>query len=373
MKICPRCGNQNPNDAVYCKTCITPLQEQNLVFSTTEEEEQWNADREKKLNAIKAEDAKKRKRLMTVCFIVVIIIAAIAGSIYLAVAEKRAKEEKARKAEEERLAREDRWQKDIAAFLPKRAAWLEKAAKADPEVKNALGYMKGRNPAYPSLNDAIQAARCADVKLLYDMSKSKDSNIDWRNPEIMIAACKTPFCINVRFIHEQGGDVNAKDERNGTALMWACHSGNELEIVKYLVGKKADPNVQLQDGGESALMIASWQGKLEIVKCLARHGADVDAKDKDGWTALMWASSREKLETVKCLVSLGADVNAKNKAGWTALMWASSQGNLEIVKCLVGKGADVNLKNKDNKKALDYAENGSDIYKLLNTGRTVEK
>ena len=82
-----------------------------------------------------------------------------------------------------------------------------------------------------------------------------------------------------------------------------------------------------------------------FLNCLVENGIDVNAKDKDRNTALICASKNNNLEIVKYLVDVGADLNAEgghyNK---TALMYASENGRLEMVKYLVEKGADVNQK-----------------------------
>ena len=55
-------------------------------------------------------------------------------------------------------------------------------------------------------------------------------------------------------------------------------------------------------------------------RVLIDAGADVNAKEEDGWTALMWASRYGRTETVNLLIDAGADINIKNELGWTALM-----------------------------------------------------
>ena len=45
------------------------------------------------------------------------------------------------------------------------------------------------------------------------------------------------------------------------------------------------------------------------------------------------------LEKIKQLLENGADVNAKDKYGWTALRYASSWGHKEIVELLKSYGA----------------------------------
>ena len=61
-------------------------------------------------------------------------------------------------------------------------------------------------------------------------------------------------------------------------------------------------------------------------------------------------------EEVRQLIQDGADVNAKNKDGWTPLMIAvGNNPNPEVLKALLEAGADAKTKNNKDKTALDYA------------------
>ena len=61
------------------------------------------------------------------------------------------------------------------------------------------------------------------------------------------------------------------------------------------------------------------------------HGADVNAKNKDGSTALLFASFKGHLEILKYVVENGADLNAKNDKGDTGLIQGCHIGFYEIV------------------------------------------
>jgi ankyrin repeat protein len=120
-------------------------------------------------------------------------------------------------------------------------------------------------------------------------------------------------------------------------------------IIERYLGSGWDVNAQGEKYGRTALHLAAMNGHLEIVKLLLEHGADVNAKTKEGYgyTALHSAASNGHLEIVKLLLEHGADVNAKTKyGGYTALHSATMNGHLEIVKLLLEHGADVNAKTK---------------------------
>ena len=150
----------------------------------------------------------------------------------------------------------------------------------------------------------------------------------------------------------------------------ALKSNDTNRANSILKDGKAGINAK-DKNGNTALMLASSYGHLEIVKLLVESGADINAKNNDGDNSLMSffnspirysphsylgeAAIAVKYEGVKYLLENGADINSKDKYGNTALMRASEFGRLEIVKFLVENGANINIKNKKCKTALDLA------------------
>ena len=111
--------------------------------------------------------------------------------------------------------------------------------------------------------------------------------------------------------------------------------------------------------GSTALMEASAKNSSAVGQLLAK-GADVNARDKFGWTALMYATdsvTKDSADVVGQLLAKGAHVNVRNKDGMTALMYASWEGNAKVVKQLLAHGADVTMEDMDGWAALEYAEN----------------
>ena len=161
---------------------------------------------------------------------------------------------------------------------------------------------------------------------------------------------------------QRGGTIN-----NNNKLIQSSKFGNK-ETVEKLLKEGADVNAKNSEG-YTALELASRNGHTEIVSMLLEKGADVNAKTNEGITALIRASEKGHTETVARLLEKGADVNAKDSDGWTALMWASRNGHTETVTILLEEGADVNA--KDNyflgSTALDIAikKEHPEIVKLL--------
>ena len=85
-----------------------------------------------------------------------------------------------------------------------------------------------------------------------------------------------------------GVNVNASDDNGDTALMLAAYNGH-LDIVKLLCERRADVNA-VSDNRDFALTDACI-GKHEIVDYLLQRKANVNQKNNFGGTALSKATS----------------------------------------------------------------------------------
>ena len=170
-------------------------------------------------------------------------------------------------------------------------------------------------------------------------------------------------------IIDHGADVNATDNNNLTTLMLACQKGND-EIINLLFNARADPNIH-DTAGETLIHHAFAQGcSKETLQTIIKHGADVNATNKDNITALMLACKHSSEEAINILLDAGADPNIADTDGATWIHHAVAAGcNKKTLQTIIGYGADVNTTN--NLTALILAcrnENEELINVLLNAG-----
>jgi ankyrin repeat protein len=181
------------------------------------------------------------------------------------------------------------------------------------------------------------------------------------------------FYIEQKKIHP---DNPLSDKDGANALMRASHQGH-LDIVKYLIQKAlANINYQSKDGS-TALMWASRKQRMDVVKFLLENGANTQITDVDGWTALTASCRRGNLEAVKELVKFIKDINYReSKFKNTALMYACRYGCIDVVKFLVSLGANFEIPDHLNytclMRAVQYGHNNVVEY-LLSEGANYKK
>jgi ankyrin repeat protein len=82
-----------------------------------------------------------------------------------------------------------------------------------------------------------------------------------------------------------------------------------LSFVGRLLELGADPNYDAPDGFPPLIAVIDVDrpDKIEAMRLLLDHGADVGQRGINDWTALHYAVARRNLEAVRLLVERGAD------------------------------------------------------------------
>ncbi|XP_042238750.1 serine/threonine-protein phosphatase 6 regulatory ankyrin repeat subunit C-like isoform X2 [Homarus americanus] len=146
------------------------------------------------------------------------------------------------------------------------------------------------------------------------------------------------------------------------------------------------------DGSETTLKpihLATHRRRKHVLRALLAAGANVEAKDVNGWTTLHIATYKDNESCLKTLLDANADINSKGGGGVrplhhaaicnniravkqllrrelcdrhavdntvrTALHHATSNGSLEVTQHLVEAGLDLSAKDKLGQTPLDLA------------------
>ncbi len=164
----------------------------------------------------------------------------------------------------------------------------------------------------------------------------------------------------VKFLLDQPEtQPNRSDNKGNTPLLHAA--AGDLEMFKIVL---EHPRIDKRSTSKNkALMRASRNGSVEIVKCLL-HEEDVTVNEIDryGNTALLIAAQRGHFQTFKTLFeSPGVNKRAVNTDKRNSLMLASQKGHDSIVKFLLNHVDDIDLNAVDmsGNTALLWATKGT--------------
>jgi ankyrin repeat protein len=191
-----------------------------------------------------------------------------------------------------------------------------------------------------------------------------------------MTAARTGVLGPVKALLARGADVNARERRGQTALMWAAAEGH-APVVEALLEAGADFRTPLPSGF-TPLFFAVREGRTEVVRELLEAGANVNEAMQPkragaggkapsrGTSPLILAVENGHFELAVALLEAGADPNDQ-RSGFTALhtiTWvrkpnrgdgddgdpapigSGTLSSLEFVRKLVEHGADVNARLK---------------------------
>ncbi|HEY6343480.1 MAG TPA: ankyrin repeat domain-containing protein [Bryobacteraceae bacterium] len=200
------------------------------------------------------------------------------------------------------------------------------------------------------------------------------------------------------FLLSKDASPNAADV--GYAALHTAVLRGDVELVKTLLMYGANPNARITKGspitregedwilptplvGATPFFLAAKFLEIDVMRALAKAGADPLLGTADGTTPLMAASgvgwgggvdrrgrdtsgneatindSDRALEAAKLVLDLGASINAANEAGDTALHGAAAKGYDAIVQELADRGARLDIKNKRGRTPLGVAKKSS--------------
>ena len=203
-----------------------------------------------------------------------------------------------------------------------------------------------------------------------------------RNTALHLAAFRGKLEIT-RMLLDHGANTNAKNENGDTPLHRVSLSRYYPEevgvsITRLLLGRGVDVHA-IDKYENTALHCAAFRARPGITTVLLDHGANTNAKNKDGETPLHRvsqdkdSSKHDGVSVTRLLLERGVDVHAMDKSGNTALHCAAFRAWSWVATVLLDYGADTNAKNWRGETLLhlvsrgEYVirEHGVDITQLL--------
>ncbi len=123
------------------------------------------------------------------------------------------------------------------------------------------------------------------------------------------------------------------------------------------LGKQEPVVVERTDMRENniGLLQAAQTGSATRAQQMIAAGADVNAKNRRGFTALQVAITREDQPTIDALLDAGADPELNSNYGWNALHMAAQYGNAKAVSGFLQRGMNANQLTPDGETALQIA------------------
>ncbi|CBJ25745.1 conserved unknown protein [Ectocarpus siliculosus] len=164
----------------------------------------------------------------------------------------------------------------------------------------------------------------------------------------------------IRALVEYGADIKALNAKGRTPLALTAEFGCEDATV-VLLDAGADVNAPADHtDGSAALSLATLSEYVDdTMKILIQHGADVNARNTDGFTALHRAAMYNEVDGVDLLISAGAIIEALDNHKSTPLAVAFREavyrwkkynggaGDFAAMVSLLKHGADPNTGNID--------------------------
>lgn len=252
---------------------------------------------------------------------------------------------------------------------------------------------------YTPLLYAVQGGHPEIVRLLIE--EGADVQHQTRDGETALSLALARSDLEVtRLLTAAGARLDAE-------LLASAVARSTPEAVRFLLTHGADPNALPPPDPRRPraplpplVIVAALRGDLAILELLVEAGADVNARDHNGWSALRWlrdssahhrqgadpaamialleaagardeegelasalfqAVRRKDAAGVRDALRAGADPNARDNRGVPPLVYAGNHAQPEIVDALVQAGAAVNASPEHDTTPLNAAIVGGSL------------
>ena len=125
---------------------------------------------------------------------------------------------------------------------------------------------------------------------------------------------------------EAGFDINYREPYRNRTVLHDAADRDEIDVLEYLLGQEGSEmivNAGATDGSTALHLAVCRDSRLESIRLLLQHGADMGAMSNDGYTPVHLAIRRRDFFCVRAFIDAGFDTNSRagieEKSGSTIL------------------------------------------------------
>jgi len=194
---------------------------------------------------------------------------------------------------------------------------------------------------------AAEAGNISNMECLLKFGAKREA-IDHSGQTALFHAISKPPAF--RYLLDRHANFKIRDKDGDQPLHWAVVL-NKIECVKWLVELGADVNARAKDGTTPIAEVSSRSGG-GLAEYLMAHGANINIVDNDG---PVWAHQLYDDKMLIFFLEHGAQVDLRNREGYTTLLRTASVREADTVQLLISHGADVNAKTSKGETAYTLA------------------
>jgi len=225
---------------------------------------------------------------------------------------------------------------------------------------------------------------------------------------------------SVKYLISHDANIDIMNRKQQNALIIACLKGFDKKlnveytpIIKSLVQKNANPNIPIDEYGNTILMYFVMKDVTNMVKCILDNAKELDINQKNhlGHNAFTYALKCNNEDIIRYLIAKDIDIYTEDDYGndmvmysicsfnvdiffefikmvdkekirrkcnhnkETYLIMASKHNNEKAIDMLLKEGSDVNFQNSGGNTALHYAScqgNTESMEMLINNQADLE-
>ncbi|KAM3414354.1 hypothetical protein BST61_g10999 [Cercospora zeina] len=188
----------------------------------------------------------------------------------------------------------------------------------------------------------------------------QDKHMD--NDQPLHRSARVDKAENARVLIRAGANPTAENKVDVSPMHLAAGLGH-ISVVRLLLeyGVPIDiadpPGASTTDPAQPPLVRCAGNGHPKCLEFMLTQTCNIDLGSANGDTALIIACWNVKVECVRAMLRAGANVNAQSLSGYSPMHCAVKKGSKEIARLLLETGrVDLGLRNSQGKTAVEYAE-----------------